>query len=129
MGHGHDHGAADYGRAFAIGVVLNLGFVVVEFLYRQLAHSLALVADAGHNLSDVLALLLAWGAAVLARRRPTPGRTYGMRRSSILAALVNAIVLLVAVGAIAWEAVRRLRTPSPVAEQTVIWVAAIGIVI
>jgi len=112
-----------------VGIVLNLGFVVVEFIYGQLAHSLALVADAGHNLSDVLALLLAWGAMVLARRRPTPGRTYGMRRSSILAALVNAVVLLVAVGAIAWEAVRRFGAPSPVAEKTVIWVAAIGIVI
>src|SRR5215475_3864962 len=129
MGHGHRHGAANYSRAFAIGVVLNLGFVVVEFIYGHLAHSLALVADAGHNLSDVLALSLAWGAAVLAQRRPTPGRTYGLRRSSILAALMNAIVLLVAVGAIAWEAVRRFSAPSPVAEQTVIWVAAIGIVI
>jgi cobalt-zinc-cadmium efflux system protein len=129
MGHGHNHGAADYGRAFAIGVVLNLGFVVVEFLCGQLAHSLALVADAGHNLSDVLALLLAWGATVLARRRPTPGRTYGIRRSSILAALVNAIVLLVAVGAIAWEAVRRFSEPTPVAGKTVIGVAVIGMVI
>src|SRR2546427_212681 len=129
MGHGHEHEAADYGRAFAMGVVLNLGFVVVEFLYGQLAHSLALVADAGHNLSDVLALLLAWGATVLARRRPTPGRTYGIRRSSILAALVNAIVLLVAVGAIAWEAVRRFSEPTPVVGKTVIGVAVIGMVI
>jgi cobalt-zinc-cadmium efflux system protein len=88
-----------------------------------------LVADAGHNLSDVLALLLAWGAVLLSRRRPTPGRTYGMRRSSILVALVNAVVLLVAVGAIAWEAVRRFSEPAPVAEQTVIWVAMIGIII
>jgi cobalt-zinc-cadmium efflux system protein len=125
----HAHETINYGRAFAVGVVLNLGFVVMEFLYGQLAHSLALVADAGHNLSDVLALVLAWGAAVLAQRRPTPGRTYGLRRSSILAALVNAIVLLVAVGAIAWEAVRRFHEPTPVAEQTVIWVAAVGIVI
>lgn len=125
----HEHGTVNYGRVFAIAVVLNLGFVVVEFLYGQLAHSLALVADAGHNLSDVLALLLAWGAIVLARRRPTPGRTYGLRRSSILAALANAVVLLVVVGAIAWEAVRRFSVPTPVAEQTVIWVAAIGIVI
>jgi len=129
MRHEHEHRTAHDGRAFAVGIVLNLGFVVVEFIYGQLAHSLALVADAGHNLSDVLALLLAWGAMVLARRRPTPGRTYGMRRSSILAALVNAVVLLVAVGAIAWEAVRRFGAPSPVAEKTVIWVAAIGIVI
>ncbi len=129
MEHGHEHGAANYGRAFAIGVVLNLGFVVVEFVYGHLAHFLALMADAGHNLSDVLALSLAWGAAVLARRRPTPGRTYGMRRSSILAALVNAIVLLVAVGAIAWEAVRRFRELAPVAGKTVIGVAVIGVVI
>jgi cobalt-zinc-cadmium efflux system protein len=129
MKHEHEHKTTHYDRAFAVGVGLNLGFVIIEFIYGHLAHSLALVADAGHNLSDVLALLLAWGAAVLARRSPTPGRTYGMRRSSILAALLNAIVLLVAVGAIAWEAIRRLRAPSPVAEQTVIWVAAIGIVI
>ena len=129
MGPSHEHGTASYSRAFAVGVVLNLGFVVVEFICGQLAHSLALVADAGHNLSDVLALLLAWGAVVLAQRRPTPGRTYGLRRSSILAALVNAVVLLIAVGAIAWEAVRRFRAPTPVEEQTVIWVAMIGIVI
>lgn len=129
MGHGHDHGSADYGRAFAIGIALNLAFVVIEFIYGRLAHSLALVADAGHNLSDVLALLLAWGAAVLARRHPTPGRTYGMRRSSILAALINAVVLLLAVGAIAWEAIRRFSEPNPVAGGTVIWVAMIGIVI
>src|SRR5712691_1510500 len=129
MRHEHEHRTAHDGRAFAVGIVLNLGFVVVEFIYGQLAHSLALVADAGHNLSDVVALLLAWGAMVLARRRPTPGRTYGMRRSSILAALVNAVVLLVSVGAIAWETVRRFGAPSPVAEKTVIWVAAIGIVI
>src|SRR5712691_6858787 len=129
MGPSHEHGTASYSRAFAVGVVLNLGFVVVEFIYGQLAHSLALVADAGHNLSDVLALLLAWGAMVLSRRRPTPGRTYGMRRSSILVALVNAVVLLVAVGAIAWEAVRRFSEPAPVAELTVIWVPVIGIII
>jgi cobalt-zinc-cadmium efflux system protein len=129
MRHEHKHGTAHYSRAFAVGVVLNLGFVVVEFIYGQLAHSLALVADAGHNLSDVLALLLVWGAMVLAQRRPTPGRTYGLRRSSILAALVNAVILLIAVGAIAWEAVRRFRAPTFVAEQTVIWVAMIGIVI
>jgi len=131
MGHGpeHEHRAGDYGRAFALGVGLNLGFVVVEFLYGQRAHSLALMADAGHNLSDVLALVLAWGATVLVRRRPTPGRTYGIRRSSILAALVNALVLLVAVGAIAWEAVRRFSAPTPVAGKTVIGVAVIGMVI
>src|SRR2546429_4415045 len=104
MAHGHDHGSANYGRAFAIGMVLNLGFVVVEFLYGQLAHSLALVADAGHNLSDVLALLLAWGAAGPARPRPAPRRPHRLRRSSILAPLVNVILLLVPAGAIASEA-------------------------
>ena len=83
MRHGHEHGTGNYGRAFAMGVALNLGFVIVEFIYGQLVHSLALVADAGHNLSDVLAALLAWGGAALARHRPTPGRTYGLRRSSI----------------------------------------------
>ena len=129
MQHAHEHAPTYYGRAFALGVGLNLAFVLVEFFYGQAAHSLALVADAGHNLSDVLALLLAWGATVLARRRPTPGRTYGMRRSSILAALVNAVVLLVAVGAIAWETIRRFGEPVAVAEITVMWVAMIGIVI
>ncbi len=127
--HSHHHGPVDYGRAFAIGVALNLGFVGLEVFYGLASHSLALVADAGHNLSDVLALLLAWGASVLARRRPTQTHTYGMRRSSILAALFNALLLLVAIGAIAWEAVRRLVTPGPVEAETVIWVAAVGIAI
>ena len=129
MGHGHDHGKVSHGRAFIIGVTLNLTFVIIEFGYGRMAHSLALVADAGHNLSDVLALLLAWGAAVLARRNPSPNRTYGMRRSSILAALVNAVILLVVVGAIAWEAIRRFSEPSQVQGKTVIWVAIAGIVV
>jgi cobalt-zinc-cadmium efflux system protein len=129
MGHEHNHAPANYGRAFAIGIVLNLGFVILEVIYGRLANSLALVADAGHNLSDVLGLALAWGAMVLARRSPTLKRTYGFRRSSILAALINAAVLLISVGAIAWEAVSRLRNPNLVEEITVIWVAAIGILI
>lgn len=129
MGHGHHHAPANYGRAFAIGVALNLAFVILEAVYGRLAHSLALVADAGHNLSDVLGLVLAWGATILARRSPTPERTYGFRRSSILAALINAAVLLISVGAIAWEAIRRLHDPGSVQETTVIWVAAIGILI
>ncbi len=128
MGHTHTHAPANYGRAFAIGVTLNLAFVVLEVIYGRVSHSLALVADAGHNLSDVLGLVLAWGAMMLARRRPTLARTYGFRRSSILAALINAAVLLISVGAIAWEAIGRISSPSPVAETTVIWVAAIGIV-
>ena len=91
----HAHAPANIGRAFAIGVALNLGFVIAEFLYGRLAHSLALVADAGHNLSDVLSLLLAWGAMLLSRRLPTQRRTYGFRRSSILASLINAVVMSV----------------------------------
>ena len=129
MVHTHEHEPPSHDRAFAIGVGLNLAFVVIEAVYGLRAHSLALVADAGHNFSDVLGLLLAWGAAVLARRRPTPRRTYGMRRSSVLAAMVNAVLLLIAVGAIAWEAIQRLVAPTPVAATTVIWVAAAGVVV
>jgi cobalt-zinc-cadmium efflux system protein len=128
-GHGHSHAPADFGRAFAIGISLNLGFVVVEATYGLIAGSLALVADAGHNLSDVLGLVIAWIAATLAKRRPSARRTYGMKRSSILASLTNAVLLLIAVGAIVFEAVRRLDDPAPVAETTVIVVAAIGIAI
>lgn len=127
--HGHSHAPADYGRAFAIGAALNLGFVAAEAAFGLLAGSLALVADAGHNLGDVLGLLLAWGAAMLMRRRPTPRRTYGLRRSTILAALANAVILLVAIGAIAWEAILRLLQPAPVAEATVIVVALVGIAV
>ena len=129
MGEQHSHGTTSHGRAFAIGVALNLGFVAVEILYGIKAHSLALIADAGHNLSDVLGLLLAWGGIILARRLPTPRRTYGMRRSSILAALANAVLLLVAIGAIAWEAIQRLDNPAPVSAGIVIWVAVIGIAV
>jgi cobalt-zinc-cadmium efflux system protein len=127
--HGHGHAPADFSRAFAVGVALNLAFVVVEAAYGFLANSLALLADAGHNLGDVLGLLMAWAAAVLMKRRPTARRTYGLKRSSILASLFNAVLLLVAVGMILWEAVQRLARPEPVAETTVIWVAAIGIAI
>ncbi len=129
MGHQHNHAPANFGRAFAVGIFLNLSFVILELFYGRLANSLALIADAGHNLSDVLGLALAWGAIILSRRKPTAQRTYGLRRSSILAALVNACVLLVSVGAIAWEALKRLDNPSSVEETTVIWVASIGIVI
>lgn len=125
----HHHAAPSPGRAFAIGVALNVGFVAVEATFGILSNSLALLADAGHNLSDVLGLLLAWGATLLARRRPTPQRTYGLRSSSILAALFNALFLLVAVGGIAWEAIQRLGEPAPVASTTVMLVAGVGIVI
>ena len=127
--HGHTHAPASFGRAFAIGTALNLGFVIVEAVYGYLAHSLALFADAGHNLGDVLGLVLAWGASALARRPPTKRYTYGLRGSSILAALVNAVVLLLSMGAIAWEAIRRFSDPGPVSGGTVIGVAVIGIII
>jgi len=126
---GHQHPPGHFGRAFAIGVLLNLGYVAAEAIWGVLSHSLALLADAGHNVSDVLGLLLSWGASVAARRAPTVHRTYGLRRSSTLAALLNAMLLLVAVGAIAWEAVQRFRRPEPVAGWTVLWVAAAGVVV
>ena len=128
-GHGHAHAPASFDRAFAVGVGLNVAFVLAEFLFGIRAHSLALVSDAGHNLSDVLGLSLAWAGVVLARRGPTPRRTYGMRRFSILAALANASILLVAVGAITVEAIARFYHPEPVAGRSVIIVATIGIVI
>ncbi|WP_431862673.1 cation diffusion facilitator family transporter [Azospirillum sp.] len=128
-GPGHSHAPARYDRAFAIGTALNLGFVALEAVYGVIANSVALLADAGHNLSDVLGLLLTWGAAWLTRRRPTDRHTYGFGSSSILASLLNAVVLLIAVGAIAWEAVGRLAHPEPVEGGTVMWVAAIGILI
>jgi cobalt-zinc-cadmium efflux system protein len=127
--HGHSHAPKDFGRAFAIGTALNLGFVVIEASAGLMTHSLALLADAGHNLSDVLGLLLAWGAAVLAKRAPSARRTYGLRKGTILASLGNAALLLVAVGAIAWEAIRRFSTPEPIQTGEVMIVAAIGIVI
>lgn len=126
---GHVHAPADFGKAFAIGITLNTVFVVVEAVYGYAAGSMALVADAGHNLSDVLGLIAAWVAAVLTKRAATPRYTYGLKGSSILAALFNAVFLLVAVGAIAWEAVHRLFNPEPVTEITVIVVATIGILI
>jgi len=123
----HDHGPANFSRAFAIGMALNAAFVAVEVIFGLIAHSLALISDAGHNLSDVLGLFLAWGASVLARRRPAPRRTYGLRRTSILAALINAVVLLVVTGAIAWEAVLRFGDSNAVAGKTVILVAIAGV--
>lgn len=126
---GHSHAPASFGSAFAIGITLNLGFVILEVIYGIFAHSLALVADAGHNLGDVLGLLLAWGATFLARTAPTERRTYGLRSSSILAALFNAIFLLITVGAIAWEAIRRFGDPTAVEARTVIWISIIGIMI
>ena len=125
----HHHGPATFDRAFAVGVGLNVAFVAAEALFGVHAHSLALVSDAGHNLSDVLGLSLAWAGSLLARRGPTPRRTYGLRRFSILAAIGNAGFLLIAVGAIGVEAVSRFYHPQPVATGSVMIVAAVGIVI
>ncbi|UFZ06159.1 cation diffusion facilitator family transporter [Bradyrhizobium ontarionense] len=126
---GHSHAPASFGTAFAVGVSLNTAFVIAEFVFGYAAHSLALISDAVHNLSDVMSLLLAWGALWLSGRRPTDRHTYGYRRASILAALINAGLLLLVVGGIAVEAFDRLRSPGEVAGTTVLWVAALGIVI
>ncbi|MDO9248066.1 MAG: cation diffusion facilitator family transporter [Phenylobacterium sp.] len=128
-GHGHSHAPKDFGRAFAVGVGLNFAFVLAEVAAGLWSGSLALLADAGHNLSDVLSLLLAWGATVLARRAPRANRTYGLRKATILASLANAVLLLVAVGVIVSEAVRRFAEPADVATAPVMIVAAIGVVI
>jgi cobalt-zinc-cadmium efflux system protein len=126
---GHVHAPASFGRAFAIGISLNLGFVIIEALYGLASNSVSLLADAGHNLSDVLGLAVAWLGSVLAARAPTARFTYGMRGSSILAALFNAVFLLVTVGGLSWEAIRRLGSPESVAGKTMMAVAAIGIVV
>ncbi|GJE04233.1 cation diffusion facilitator family transporter [Methylobacterium isbiliense] len=128
-GPGHGHAPARFGTAFAVGIALNTGFVLVEAAFGLLSDSVALLADAGHNLSDVLGLVVAWAAATLGRRAPSARFTYGLRSSSILAALFNAVFLLVATGGIAWEAIGRLQAPPPVAGGTVIVVALIGIAI
>lgn len=128
--HQHEHAPSSAGgRAFALGIGLNLVFVVVETAYGLTSGSVALVADAAHNLSDVLGLGLAWGAALLAARKPTARRTYGFRKGTVLAALANAVLLLVTVGGVAWEAVGRFHTPQPVESRTVMAVAAVGVAI
>ncbi len=129
--HGHTHGGAptDFGRAFIIGIVLNLGFVGVELIYGYYADSLALIADAGHNFSDVIGLVLAFGATLLARRIPSDKRTYGLKRATILASLLSALLLLMALGGIVWEAATRFTSGSPVDGKTVMIVAAIGVVV
>jgi cobalt-zinc-cadmium efflux system protein len=128
-GTGHVHAPTSFGKAFAVGISLNIGFVGVEVAYGLLSNSVALLADAGHNLSDVLGLAVAWLASELAKRAPTQRFTYGLRGSSILAALFNAVFLLVTIGGLTWEAIQRLGSPEPVAGKTVMVVAAIGIVI
>jgi cobalt-zinc-cadmium efflux system protein len=126
---GHSHAPDTFGLAFAIGVALNTGFVAAEVIFGYAANSLALISDAVHNFSDVIALLLAWAATWLARKQPTQQHTYGYRRASILAALINAGLLLIAVGGIAVEAINRIREPADVAGWTVVLVATLGIVV
>lgn len=130
MSSGHEHSPpSTFGIAFGIGIVLNLGFVVVEAIFGLLANSMALFADAGHNLSDVLGLIVAWAGGMMARRAPSRNFTYGLKKASILSALVNALFLLVAIGAIVAEAIRRLLHPAPTEGGTVIIVAAVGIAV
>jgi len=127
--HSHAHGPGSHDTAFAVATLLNAAFVIVEGTYGLIGHSVALLADAGHNLSDVAALLIAWAASALARQRPSTRFTYGYRGSSILAALLNAVILFIAVGAIGLESVQRLIEPGPVASLTVVVVASVGIVV
>ena len=127
--HHHEHEVTTIGRAFAVGMALNVAFVVIETAFGIFAHSTALLADAAHNASDVLGLGLAWGASLLARRRPSLRHTYGLRASTVLAALTNAVLLLVAVGGVSWEAIRRFGEPGPVEGVTVSIVAGVGVVI
>jgi cobalt-zinc-cadmium efflux system protein len=124
--HTHEH---NFNQAFLIGIILNVVYIVVEIIYGLIINSMALLADAGHNFSDVLGLLLAWGASYLAKTASTENRTYGLRKSTILAALFNAIILMIAVGAITIEAVRKLIYPEPVQGQTMMIVAGIGFII
>jgi len=131
-GHGHDHGAhvsGTRGRAFAIGIALNLTFVIAETVFGVISHSVALLADAGHNFSDVLGLGLSWGAMHLAARAPSAKRTYGLRGTTILASVANAVVLLVVTGGVAWESIRRLLDAEAVAGRTVIVVAMAGVLV
>lgn len=127
--HNHHHHISHYNRAFAVGVLLNAGFVAVELGFGISAKSLALIADAGHNLSDVLSLLLAWGAGLLGARAATEKRTYGYRKATVMASLASAIMILVALGGIVWETVHRFMNPQPVESRTIIVVAAIGVII
>jgi len=129
MHHNHRHEIRNYNRSFALGLALNIIFVTIEAGYGIFADSLALIADAGHNLSDVISLLLAWGASMLATKASTEKRTYGFRKVTVIASLSSALLLLVALGGIAWEAIGRFAHPKPVEGVTVIIVAAIGVAI
>ncbi|NCP41672.1 MAG: cation transporter [Rhodoferax sp.] len=131
-GHGHSHAPANFNKAFAIGIALNIGFVLIEAFYGWRINSLALLADAGHNLSDVAGLVLAWGGALAVKLLPNARHTYGWKRATILAAFANALLLLVAMGALAWEAIDRLSAPQAELQAqgvTIMVVAGIGIVV
>ena len=125
----HSHSLEKFGRAFFIGILLNTGFIVAEIIYGLAANSLALLADAGHNAGDVLGLFIAWGAVILTKRQPSERYTYGLQSSSILAALINAVVLLVACGGIGWEAIHRFSKPEIIGSSTVMAVAGVGILV
>jgi cobalt-zinc-cadmium efflux system protein len=127
--HHHHQAPADFGRAFMAGIILNGAFIILEVTFGIFSDSLALLADAGHNLADVLGLVMAWVASEMAKKIATSRRTYGWRRGTVVAALFNALLLLVGVGGIAWEAISRIKDPAPVAGGTVIWVAALGILV
>lgn len=129
QGHGHVHAPATFNRAFAVGISLNVVFVAVEAFYGWQINSLALLADAGHNLSDVAGLVLAWAGALAGKVRPDARHTYGFKRASVLAAFLNALLLLVAMGSLTWEAAGRLQSPEPTQAWTIIAVAGVGIVI
>ncbi len=128
-GHDHSHAPASFNAAFAIGIGLNIAFVAIEAFYGWKVNSLALLADAGHNLSDVIGLVLAWVGALAGKLRPDARHTYGWKRASILAAFINALLLLVAMGSLAWEAFHRLHSPAPIEGITIMVVAGIGIVV
>lgn len=127
--HCHDHVGDDFTRAFAVGIALNVAIVIIELVCGFLANSMALIADGGHNMSDVLGLVVGWAGTVMAKKSPSPRFTYGLKKASILAALINGLFLLVAVGAIAAEAINRLVRPSPAEPRTMIWVAAVAIIV
>ncbi|MBK7105521.1 MAG: cation transporter [Ignavibacteriae bacterium] len=127
--HHHTNKIKNYNKTFGFGIALNIIYIVVEIIYGLLINSMALLADAGHNFSDVLGLILAWGGAYLAKTATTKSRTYGLRKSTILAALFNAIILLIAIGAIMIEAIRKIAEPEPIGGTTMIIVAGVGVII
>ncbi|SDG11893.1 cation diffusion facilitator family transporter [Mucilaginibacter gossypii] len=129
MAHAHDHTSSNHGKAFMIGIFLNTAYVVMEVIYGLIAHSSALLADAGHNAGDVLSLGFSWGALAFALKKPSPNYTYGLKRMSILASILNALILLVTMGIIAGDAIHKFKHLENVDENIVMWVAAVGILI